>query len=58
MADAIEQKKRRTLGLYRALPTLCFLTPVIAGITPRLSPLMLGLLAIALIATAIRRVSG
>ena len=55
MADAIEQKKRRTLGLYRALPTLCFLTPVIAGITPRLSPLMLGLLAIALIATAIRR---
>jgi hypothetical protein len=55
MADAVEQKKRRTLGLYRALPALCFLTPVIAGITPRLSPLMLGLLAIALIATAIRR---
>ena len=55
MADAVEQKERRGLGLYRALPALCFLTPVIAGIAPRLSPLFLGLLGIVLIATAIRR---
>ena len=55
MADAFGHKKRRSLDLHRALPALCFLTPVIAGIAPRLSPLLLGLLAIALIATAIRR---
>ena len=55
MDDAIERKGRRTLGLHRALPPLFFLTPVIVGIAPRLSPLFLGLLAIALIATAIRR---
>jgi O-antigen ligase len=55
MTDAAEQENRRFLGLYRALAPLFFFTPVIAGIAPRLSPLMLGLLAIALIATAIRR---
>ena len=43
------------LGLHRALPPLFFLAAAIAGIAPRLSPLWLGLLAIALISTGIRR---
>jgi O-antigen ligase len=55
MADAVVQKERRSLGLHRALPPLFFLTPVISGIAPRVSPFFLGLLAIALIATAMRR---
>ncbi len=55
MANAVEQNERRGLGLHRALPALFFLTPVIAGIAPRLTPVLLSLLGIALIATAIRR---
>jgi peroxiredoxin Q/BCP len=55
MADAIEAKKRRTLGLHLALPPFFFAAPFVTGIAPRLSPLFLGLLGIALVATAIRR---
>lgn len=55
MANAVEKNERRGPGLHRALPALFFLTPVIAGIAPRLTPVLLSLLGIALIATAIRR---
>lgn len=55
MADAVEQNERRGLGLHKGLPALFFLTPVVAGIAPRLTPVLLGLLGITLIATAIRR---
>ena len=55
MADAVETKERRSLGLDRALPALFFATPFITGIAPRLSPVFLGLLGIVLVATAIRR---
>jgi hypothetical protein len=55
MTEAVEHNERGALGLHQAVPALCFLTPAIAGIVPRLSPFLLGLLAIALIATAIRR---
>jgi O-antigen ligase len=55
MTEAVEHNERGALSLHQAVPALCFLTPAIAGMVPRLSPFLLGLLAVALIATAIRR---
>jgi hypothetical protein len=54
MADAVTSN-RLNLGLYRALPALFFLSPLITAIAPRLSPLFLGLIGLGLIITAIRR---